>query len=484
MRARNLASVTLASFLSKGLGFLRGIILAAFLGADLRLDGLLAVLAILGFFSFISADQLECALIKRVKEGGEAAAADGLALGAAIGFGSTVLLALFFSLSLRAFMPEFDESRISAAWRTLYGLGPLIVLYAPYRALTGILKASGRFGLAIALDSTQSALLLGFTYAGLVLRPDDPILALAVSQSLAFLVCFMGAVAACRPTVFRALSGASLDRRTFREMGILVAFQAALYSLTFVDRHFAALAVPGGIAILGYASSLSFALRSAINYEQVYLLDFSDKNSATSEKLRTALKTCMLVAIPSGVYLALLAGQLVTAVYQRGAFSPTDASSTALTLMVYGSATVPFLVWAVLLRMLQSLGRTKEALAWLLPALVLDIVVASRTLESMGVAAAVLGTLAAHIVLISGAVISLRKDRIWDIGFKEAALVAGWHLPCIGLALLARTACVQQPGILPLGAASALYFGATIGIPLLLRDVWLTTRKPHYGLGT
>lgn len=469
--------------LGKVLGFVRSIIIAAFLGAAQALDGFYAFNVLIGLLVIVLSEQVEVFISC---EGSRLLAAE--RNGDFTKFSQrlltlSILLGLFFGLLPFITLPLLGPLLLPpGAVATLTGspavawyLLPLTVLTIPLRAACALLKCADRLRTAVLSDLFQSLLLCLFTYAALKSRQSAEIVsrveALSVAQSAAVTFTFLGTL-----YCWRRLRGARLfakpDAETVRallsSLGHLSLISYLFYAFTIIDRRYAGIARDGGIALLTYASSLSFTMRSVINFEQIHILDFATQQDKPSV-YRNALWQCAAISIPVGVFVSYFPTEIVRAVYERGSFSAEMSELTGEILRVYGMATTIFLLWALCLRVLQ----VERLLTAIIPLVVLliplDILICEVAVPRLGLAGAITGTLLVHIILLFAVDRLLRRKGVALFTVPWIYQVAGLLLLSLIWGVLVAWLPLDLDPTLALCIRAILYFPVTYVPVIILR---------------
>ena len=363
------ATVGSITILSRILGFIRDLLIAAVLGTSFVADALFVAFRLPNVFGRLQ-ETLDAAFIplftKRLHDEGPAAARI---------FAGTTLTNLSLFLLVLTLVGE-----IAMPWLMLV-LGPgfasdptkfdLAVMLArialPYLICTslialyaGVLNAFGRFGIAALAPAILNAVLIAVLLALIVLDGEQKAAGVALAWGIA-----VGGVA---QVVVLALASAKI--------GMTVAWQ--LPGFTSDMRRLAALATPGIIAsgmaqLTGVISMIIATLQDSVvswlYYAQrifqfplgvigvtiavVLLPNLShdlragDHDSAIAIENR-ALEFALLLTLPAGVALFVAADPILRVLFERGAFTHTDTNATATML----SALAPGLPAYVLIKVL------------------------------------------------------------------------------------------------------------------------------------
>lgn len=483
---------SLVSAFVKVIGFSRSAAIAALVGAGAHLDAYFATQVIMGIVVITFADQFEMVVGQRVRfaadTNGDTGVRDvgsrmfglSLALG---GLCALVYLAVYPLLNGWLANPGAVVARGEYMRLALVFL-PFVAMYLPYRTICALLKGGGKYNVSFWLDAAQAIVYFMLTVAFLALTRESPssaVVAVSAAQvaSQLLLLCvaiwvarrYLNTSDAWRPRLANV-------REFLGETSALYLFGVAFFGFTVLDRHFAAISLVGGLSLLSFASTISNTVRSVLSFEQVFGIEFGTAGSR-QEILTRAVRTSLRVGIPAAVIQSVFAAELMRVAFQRGRFSAADAAGGARVLVVYGLATVVFLIWPILLRMLQAMGGLKQAFklppVGLAAALVSGLVLVPR----IGLPGAVMATGIGHLVLVVGGILMLRTWKLHALSGPDT-LVMVLRVLTLSLAAFAVRALVIAPDLLVirLGVAVALVLGIDALLVLLFNSRTLRLRLP------
>ncbi|MEO7360792.1 MAG: lipid II flippase MurJ [Gemmatimonadaceae bacterium] len=483
---------SLVSAFVKVIGFSRSAAIAALVGAGAHLDAYFATQVIMGIVVITFADQFEMVVGQRVRfaadTNGDAGVRDAgsrlfglsLALG---GLCAVVYIAVYPLLNGWLANPGAVVARDEYVRLALVFL-PFVAMYLPYRTICALLKGAGKYNVSFRLDAAQAIVYFILTVAFLSLTRESTSSAViavsaaqVVSQGLLLLVAiwsarrYLSTSDAWRPRLANV-------REFLGETGALYLFGVLFFGFTILDRHFAAISLVGGLSLLSFASTISNTVRSVLSFEQVFGIEFGTAGSR-QDILTRAVGMSLRVGIPAAVIQSVFATELMRVAFQRGRFSAQDAAGGATVLVVYGLATVVFLVWPILLRMLQAMGGLTQAFkllpAGLLAALVSGLVLVPR----IGLPGAVAATGIGHLVLVVGGILMLRKLKLHAFSARDAAVMA-LRILTLSMAALAIRFLVIAPDllILRLGVSVTLVLGIDALLVVLFNSRMLPLRQP------
>lgn len=110
------------------------------------------------------------------------------------------------------------------------------------------------------------------------------------------------------------------------------------------------------------------------------------------ESFNRGTEFALLLTIPAALALMVIAMPLTTILYQRGAFGPDDAAATALALAIYGAGLPAFVLHKVLQPLFYAREDTRRPFWYAVNSMVVNAVVAVGLLPLIGFAAAALAT--------------------------------------------------------------------------------------------
>lgn len=412
---------TLASRL---IGFVRDIMIAAFLGAGPAAEAFLVAFALPNMFRrFFAEGAFNTAFVpmfsKKVESGEDAQT---FAQNAFAGL-ATVLIAL--SVVAHVAMPALvfamasgfaEDNRFDLA--VTYGriCFPYILLISLAALLSGVLNATGRFVAAAAAPvflniALVSALILGDRLgwpAGLTLAWTVPIGGI-LQLGLVW-------IAASRAgfTLYPRLPRLTPEmRRLARIMGPAMLAGGVVQVNLLVGRQVASF-FDGAIAWLSYADRLYQLPLGVVGIAigVVLLPDLSRRlragdDAGGQDALSRAAEFALVLTVPCTVAFLTVPVPLIATLFQRGAFDADDTAATALILAIYGLGLPAFVLQKVWQPLYFAREDTRTPFHYALVSLVVNAAVAVGLAPVIGFPAAALGTtLAAWVMaglLIRGA---------------------------------------------------------------------------------
>src|SRR5207253_283359 len=455
---RSIATVGSYTLVSRVLGFIRDVLTAAILGAGPVADAFFVAQRLPNLFRSLFAEgAFNAAFVPlasgALAEGGKPAVREF----AEEAFAVLFAVLLVFVLLGEVFMPWLMAA-IAPGFSAEPGKFDLVVTltrstfpYLPFISLTalqgGLLNAVDRF----AAPAATPILLNLFLIAGLVLMAHfhwQDGQALAWALSAAGLAQFLWLMASCaRAGVALRLRLPRLTPRvkqTLRIMGPGV-LGAGVTQLNLVISTALASLLPGGsVSYLYYADRLNqlplgvvgIAVATAILPPLSRQVRAGDAAGAMATQNR-GVELALLLTLPAAAALALLAQPILSVLFERGAFGPTEAAATAAALSAY------------------AIG---------LPAFVLVKVLAPGFFAQQDTATPVKIAIAA---MATNLVMTLVLMQFWaHVGVALALSIAGWLQALSLLVLLARRGHfrldARARAKLPRIAAAAFAMGAVV----------------------
>ncbi|MEL6644411.1 MAG: murein biosynthesis integral membrane protein MurJ [Pseudomonadota bacterium] len=475
---------------SRILGFVRDIMIAAFLGAGPAAEAFLIAFSLPNLFRrFFAEGAFNMAFVpmfSKKLEGGEdpkAFAQDAFAGLAGVLIVVTVIALFAMPWLVIAMASGFvGDERFDLA--VDYGriAFPYILFISLAALLSGVLNATGRFVAAAA-----APVLLNVLFVAAMLIADAR--GWPIGNALAVTVPIAGVAQFALVWWAAARAGFALRPRwpkltpDIKRLAIIAAPAALAGGVVqvnlLVGRQVASF-FDGAIVWLGFADRLYQLPLGVVGIAigVVLLPDLSrrlraDDGAGGQNAFNRAAEIALALTVPAAVALAVIPAALVSVLFERGAFTDEDTAATALAVAVYGLGLPAFVLQKVLQPLYFAREDTKTPFYYALVALVVNAVIAIGLAPLIGYIAAAWGTTLAGWAMAfllwrgtkgmgAAAEIDTRfRDRIWRI--VAAALVMGavlWVAAWLGSpALEAPTwRYLALAGLVALGAAT--YFGA------------------------
>jgi putative peptidoglycan lipid II flippase len=405
---------TLASRIA---GFIRDVLIAAYLGAGPVAEAFLIAYSLPNMFRrFFAEGAFNMAFIpmfaKRLEAGEDA---EGFARNA---YSALASFLIGFTLLGMALMP-FLVLAMAAGFRgderfdlaVLYGrIGfPYILFISLTALLSGVLNAAGRFMATAAVPILMNALFI----AALLLadwRGWDAGLTLAWTVPVSGIAQLWMISAATRRAGFRI--GLHRPRLTpeLRRLAIIAApamLAGGVVQINLLVGRQVASFFDGAVAWLSYADRLYQLPLGVVGIAigVVLLPDLSRRLRAEDTdggraSFNRALEFAMALTLPAAVALVVIAGPLVSVLFERGAFDAADTRATALALAVYGLGLPAFVLQKVLQPLYYAREDTRSPFRFALVSMVVNAAFAVGLIPVMGFLAAAAGTTLAAWVMV------------------------------------------------------------------------------------
>jgi putative peptidoglycan lipid II flippase len=353
---RSFATVSSYTMLSRVLGFVRDVMIAAILGAGPLADAFFVAFKLPNFLRRLFAEGAFNAgfvpLFAGTLEGeGKPAArafaeqAQAILLAILVPLVIVIIAAMPWVIAVMAPGFEYGGERYQAAVE-LSRITFVYILFISLVALqAGVLNSLGRFAAAAAAPVVLNLCLIGALLVSVVWQAE-PAVALAWGVAAAGLMQFLW----LRFAVQREEMGLGLRRprwtpeirRLFALVlpGVLGAGVAQINLLA--DVFFASLLPAGAVSYLYYADRLNqlplgvigIAVGTALLPLLSRQIRAGEREAALASQNR-ALELALLLTLPCAVGLAVLSLQIMQVLFERGAFSAADAQATAHVLAAY-----------------------------------------------------------------------------------------------------------------------------------------------------
>ncbi len=488
-------TVGLWTLASRILGFVRDVMIAAYLGSGPVAEAFLIAFSLPNMFRrFFAEGAFNMAFIpmfSKKLESGENP--EGFARDALTGLGSILIV---FTLLAQLAMPWLvfamaagfhGDARFSMAVDFGRVAFPYILFISIAALLSGVLNATGRFAAAAA-----APLLLNVIFIAAMVAADRAGWDIGVTLSWAVPVAGVAQMA----LVWVAASRAGFRLRPTRprmtpELWRLLKIAApamlaggVVQVNLLVGRQVASF-YDGAVAWLNYADRLYQLPLGVVGIAigVVLLPDLSRRLGAGDttggqSSLSRAAEFALALTIPAAVALIVISVPLVSVLFERGRFGPDDTAATALAVAVYGLGLPAFVLQKVLQPLYFARHDTRRPFYYALTALVVNAVLAIGLAPVIGYIAAAIGTSLAGWAMVVQLWFGSRRmgaaaepdarlrARLWRI--VAAALLMGLCLWLAALVLgpalgLDRIRYLALLALVLVGAVSYFGFGTLLG---------------------
>lgn len=399
------------TLLSRLAGFVRDVMMAAYLGSGPAAEAFLVAFSLPNMFRrFFAEGAFNMAfvpLFAKKLEGGEEGDARAFARDAFNGLGGVLVIVSLLGTLLMpwlvwAMAAGFaDDPRFGLA--VLYGrIGFSYILFISLVALlSGVLNSFGKF-----TEASVVPVLMNLMFIAAMLLADwrgwDMGLTLAWTVPVTGVAQFLFTWWAARRAGWALLPG--LPRWTPDLKRLLVIAGPAVLAggvvqvNLLVGRQVASF-FEGAVAWLSYADRLYQLPLGVVGIAvgTVLLPDLSRRLRAGDaaggrDAFNRATEFSLALTIPAAAALVVIAGPLCLVLYERGAFGPRDTAATALTLAIYGAGLPAFVLHKVLQPLFYAREDTATPFRYALWAMAVNAAVAVGLAPLLGFAAAALGT--------------------------------------------------------------------------------------------
>jgi putative peptidoglycan lipid II flippase len=479
------------TFASRILGFVRDVLIAAFLGAGPVAEAFLIAFALPNMFRrFFAEGAFNTAFVplyaKKLEAGEDA---DGFASDAMSALAG--VLVIFTAIAIPA-MPFLvlamaggfaDDSRMALA----VGYGRIVFVYILFISLaalvSGALNASGRFWTAAAAPVLLNVILVTVLVASA--GAEDVVQGRWLAWGV--VAAGMAQLGFVWVAAFRAGLGIRLRRPRWtpelKRLAIIAAPAALAGGVVqvnlLVGRQVASW-FDGAIAWLNYADRLYQLPLGVVGIAigVVLLPDLSRRlragdDAGGRQAFNRAGELSLALTLPAAVALMVIAEPLVSVLFQRGAFGAEDVAPTAAALVVYGAGLPAFVLQKVLQPLYFAREDTRTPFRYAVASMLVNAGVAIGLAPLVGFLAAALGTTLAAWAMVwllwrgargMGQAAALdERFRRRIIRILAAALVMG---AAIAAAAAALEPWLAAPGwrygalALLVGLGGAVYFAA------------------------
>lgn len=499
---RHVAIVGAATLASRVLGFARDVAIAGLFGTGFRAD---AFVVAFQFSNLVRRLLTEGALnsafvpayLRRRDEGGETAA--GAFAGQVTGTATLILIALAILLALAmpllmlALAPGFTDQpqRMTLAIELSRLMLPYLVLAGPVAVLMGVLNANHRYSTAAFAAVTFNVVVLCAIAVVFALHWGDSdrsawMIAVAIATAGLCQLALVGVAVWAGPEKATPLCLLPRDEgKRFAALAVPGLLASGIPQLSMIAGAMLASDWPGAVSYLYYANRLielplgivGIAIGTVMTPALSHAMRGDDQELAP-RTVRHGIELSLGLAMPAAIALLLLAYPIVRILFERGAFTVADSSSTASMLGAFALG----LPGHVLVKALSPVffAREDTKTPMLATLLGLAVVVAG------GLAFMAIGrpTGIALSIAVSGWVGAF---MLWLVALRRGLLAAGslsWRrLALIALAALLMGAAVRAVAVLiglydidaihRLTAAGLLALVIAFGLAFYLSCLWL-----------
>ncbi|MFQ1699536.1 murein biosynthesis integral membrane protein MurJ [Loktanella agnita] len=410
-------TVGIWTLLSRVLGFVRDILIAAYLGTGPVAEAFLVAFSLPNLFRrFFAEGAFNMAFVpmfsKKVEAGTDAQRfAQDAFVGLAFVLTLFTVVGIIFMPVLVTMMASgfYGDQRFDLAVEYGRIAFPYILFISLAALLSGVLNATGRFVAAAAAPVLLNVVfILAIVLSTLTGRAPTDTVAMQVGDSLALAVPLAGIVQMALVWWAAALAGYPLRLRRpkltpeLKRLAIIAAPAALAGGVVqinlLVGRQVASF-FDGAVAWLNYADRLYQLPLGVVGIAVgvVLLPDLSRRLRAGDEAggkdaFNRACEISLALTIPAAIALMVIPLPLVSVLYERGAFTSDDTAATAIAVAIYGLGLPAFVLQKALQPLFFAREDTKRPFYYALVALVLNAALAIGLSPVIGFTAAAVGT--------------------------------------------------------------------------------------------
>ncbi len=405
-------TVGIWTLLSRILGFVRDILIAAFLGTGVVAEAFLIAFSLPNLFRrFFAEGAFNMAFIPMFAKKLETDdAPQRFAQDAFVGM--AFLLSIFTALGV-IFMPALVTLMASGfrgdeRFDLAVGYGriafPYILFISLAALLSGVLNATGRFAAAAAAPVLLNVVFVAAILWGASTSGE----AAAIGTKLAWAVPVAGIAQlalvwwAAKRAGYALRLGLPRMTPELKRLAIIAAPAALAGGVVqinlLVGRQVASF-FDGAVAWLSYADRLYQLPLGVVGIAigVVLLPDLArrlgaDDAAGGQDAFNRAAEISLALTVPAAVALLVIPAPLVSVLFERGAFSAADTQATALAVAVYGLGLPAFVLQKALQPLFFAREDTKRPFKYALVAMVLNLVIAVGLSPVIGYIAAAVGT--------------------------------------------------------------------------------------------
>ncbi len=422
--ARAALYVTLVVFASKGVGFIRDMICAAYFGTGAEYDAFVSAyglffVPVLLISSCITSTIIPMYIDARDNEGPHAAnrfASNVINMSFFVGVAACLLMLLFALPLTKIVYPGFSEEKIALTAHLMQIMLPSLAFVAVSIALSAILSANNRF---VASQLTGFPLSFAWMLATILFSERFGIRALALGACAAGLLEMLVLIPFLRGKMQYTLR---IERSDPRLRHMLVLAIPAMLAMAvnelnhLIDRSIASSLNTGDISAMNYAFRLiTFALGILSTPVNTVLFSGMSKKAAAKDIAGVkalsmeSMEVLAMFAFPATVIGIAFSRDLIELVYQRGRF---DVQSTYITSMIFSMYLAGLFFYTLrdmLSRTFHSMKDTKTPLIMACATVAVNVVLNLLLSRVMGAPGLALATSIASVVGVLLLFISLRR---------------------------------------------------------------------------
>lgn len=405
------------TLISRILGFVRDIMIAAFLGSGPVAEAFLIAFSLPNMFRrFFAEGAFNTAFVpmfaKKVEGGTDAQefARDAMSGLATILIAFTLIAQIFMPWLVLAMASGFaDDARFGLTTGFARVAFPYILFISIAALLSGVLNSLGRFAAAAAAPVLLNIILVAvMTVASLTQRDIGWALVWGVPfAGIAQLVLVWWAAARAGMRLVPRMPRMTPELKRLAIIAAPAAMAGGVVQINLLVGRQVASYFDGAIAWLNYADRLYQLPLGVVGIAigVVLLPDLARRLRAGDEagsqhSINRAAEFTLLLTIPAAIALIVIPFPLVSVLFQRGAFSAADASATALAVAIYGVGLPAFVLAKVLSPIYFARENTKTPFYFALVSMIVNASLAVGLMGTFGYLAAAIGTTTAGWVML------------------------------------------------------------------------------------
>ncbi len=397
------------TLLSRVMGFIRDIMIAAFLGSGPVAEAFLIAFSLPNMFRrFFGEGAFNTAFIpmfaKKVEDGSGAKQFAGDAMSGLAG------ILIVFTLVAQIFMPFLvmlmasgfaEDARFDMTVAFARITFPYILFISLAALLSGVLNSLGQFAAAAAAPVLLNIILIGSMYLAYRMGAD-------IGRALVWGVPVAGvaqmmlvwwAAARAGMVLCPGIPRMTPELKRLAVIAMPAALAGGVVQVNLLVGRQVASYFDGAVAWLNYADRLYQLPLGVVGIAigVVLLPDLSRRLRAgdaagSRDSINRAAEFTLFLTIPSAVALVVIPFPLVSVLFERGAFSATDAAATAAALVIYGLGLPAFVLAKVLSPVYFAREDTRRPFNYALVSMVVNAVLAVGLSWYVGYLAAAIGT--------------------------------------------------------------------------------------------
>lgn len=406
--------VGFASVLVKGVSFFKEIVVAFYLGTDRSLDTFLIALALPTFGISVLGGAIQAAFtptyLEVLHRDGRAASKALLGSLSVVYAGLLILLAILMVLFaqdlLQLIARGFSPVELARTRHLFYVLAPILVFTGIARLYGALLAAEHRFTLpTLASVATPVCTIIFLLIAYRTLGIYSLVVAATLGAFLELAV--LGGLMVRAQVTPRFIWGGITPelRQVFSQFFPLIAGTVLMAGTTITDQAMAAILPAGSVASLNYGNKLpavtimliSGALGTAVLPYFSHMIAERNWQGARAT-FNTFVRLVLFITVPLSIVLIAFSHVIIEAVFQHGAFSPSDThvvSYVQMALLIQ----IPFYIVGILaVRILAALKKTIVLVWGAAISLILNIALNYIFMQIWGVAGIALSTALVYVV--------------------------------------------------------------------------------------